>query len=504
MSKRIIIKPGEMTYLELKKVYQGNVTLSLHKSAKKRIDAAHNIVKSVIKSKKSVYGINTGFALLANKSISLKDLERLQHNIVLSHAVGTGDYLTDDIVRLILAIKINSLARGYSGVSYRLIQRLIKLFNKGVYPLIPEKGSLGASGDLCPLAHLALAVIGEGEVRFQGKIIASKKVLKKIGIEPFKLGPKEGLALLNGMQVSTAISIRCLFQTEGLFEAALISGAMSVEAAQASHDTFDEKILMVRGHPSQIKCAKAYRELLFDSEIHKAHRDCPKVQDPYSLRCQPQVMGACLEQIKRASESLLIEANAVSDNPLVFVEQNEIMSGGNFHGECVAMDADIIALAISEIGALSERRIALLIDSHFSGLPSFLVSKPGLNSGFMIAHYTATACASDNKALAHPHSVDSLPTAANQEDHVSMAANAARRLIPMTENTAAIVGIELLCGAQGMDFRRPLKSSKKLEKVHKTIRRHIPAYDQDRYLAPDVDKMKKLLLSGEIQSSVYG
>lgn len=504
MSKKVVIKPGELNYLDLKKICMGQVKLSLARTAKKRIDAAHQTVKSLMKSGKTVYGINTGFALLANKRISQKDLEKLQRNLVLSHAVGLGEYLSDDIVRLCMAIKINSLARGYSGVSYKLIQRLIKLYNEGIYPLIPEKGSLGASGDLCPLAHLSLAVIGEGQVRYQGKIISCKTVLKKCGLAPLKLGPKEGLALLNGMQVSTAITIKALLQAESLFEGALISGALSVEAAQASHESFDDRILQVRGHVSQIECAKAYRALLINSDINKAHKHCGKVQDPYSLRCQPQVMGACLEQIKRVSQSLLIEANAVSDNPLVFSEQEQILSGGNFHGECVAMDADLLALAISEMGALSERRIALLIDSHFSGLPSFLVANPGLNSGFMISHYTATACASENKALSHPHSVDSLPTAANQEDHVSMAANAARRLLPMIENTASILGIELLCAAQGIEFRRPLKTSNKLEKVHGFIRQHIAAYQHDRYLAPEVEKIKLLVLNGEIQSTVYG
>lgn len=501
MSKRLLIKPGELTFSDLKKIHEGNIILSLDKSAKKQIVEAHETVKNVIKEGRTVYGINTGFGLLARTGISPKDLEELQKNLVLSHAAGTGEYLSDDIVRLILAMKISSLARGYSGVSYRLILRLIKLFNQGIYPLVPEKGSLGASGDLCPLAHVALAVIGEGEVRYQNKIMSCKKALEKNGLKPLSLEPKEGLALLNGMQVSTAIAIKGLFQAETLFEAAIIAGSLTIDASSASDETFDDRIHQVRGHVSQIECAKVYKKLLEGSEIRTSHIECEKVQDPYSLRCQPQVMGACLEQIKRVQASLLIEANAVSDNPLVFSEQNEILSGGNFHGECVAMDADLLALSIAEIGALSERRIALLIDENFSGLPSFLVSKPGLNSGFMIAHYTATACASDNKALAHPHSIDSLPTAANQEDHVSMAANAARRLLPMIENTANIIGIELLCAAQGLEFRRPLKTSKQLEKMYGLIREHVKSYKKDRYFAPDIKKITALVMAGGIKLS---
>lgn len=504
MNKRIVIHPGEMTYADLKKILEDDVILSLEKSAKLGIDASHNTVKKIIKEGKTIYGINTGFALLANKQINHNELEQLQHNLVISHAAGTGNHLSDDIVKLILVSKINSLARGYSGVRYSLIKRLIKLFNLGIYPLVPEKGSLGASGDLCPLAHMALAVIGVGDVRVNGKIISCKKALKAHGLLPYELGPKEGLALLNGMQVSTAIALKALFQSELVFEAAMIAGSLSVEAACASHVTFDERIHAVRGHHSQSECARMYKQLLEGSEIRISHENCEKVQDPYSLRCQPQVMGACLEQMKRAQSTLLIEFNAVSDNPLVFSEQNEVLSGGNFHGECVAMNADALALAIAEIGALSERRIALLVDANFSGLPSFLVKKPGLNSGFMIAHYTATACASDNKALAHPHSIDSLPTAANQEDHVSMAANAARRLLPMIDNTACIVAVELLSACQGLEFRRPLKTSSRLEKAYKIIRKHVKAYNKDRYFSPDIEKVKALLLAGAIKVNQSG
>jgi histidine ammonia-lyase len=441
-----------------------------------------------------VYGINTGFGLLASKRISAEELELLQRSIVLSHAAGIGAPMSDGLVRLLLALKINSLSLGYSGVRRSLVEALIRLLNSEVCPRVPQKGSCGASGDLAPLAHMSLILLGEGEATHRGRRISGAEGLQIAGIEPITLAPKEGLALLNGTQASTALALEGLFIAEDLFAAAVVAGSLSVEAALGSRVPFDARLHAVRGQPAQIAVAAAYRRLLDDqSEIGLSHEHCDRVQDPYSLRCQPQVMGACLTQIRGAAEVLLAESNAVSDNPVVFAETGDILSGGNFHAEPVAFAADNLALALAETGALSERRIALLIDAHLSKLPPFLVEKGGLNSGFMIAQVTAAALASENKTLAHPASVDSMPTSANQEDHVSMATYAARRLGDMGENTAGILAVELLAACQGVDFRKPLKTSPLLEDAKSLLRRHVPFYDRDRYFSPDIEAAKRLI-----------
>jgi histidine ammonia-lyase len=396
-----------------------------------------------------------------------------------------------------MLLKVASLARGYSGVRPEVVDAILALLNAGVHPCIPSKGSVGASGDLAPLAHMSAVLLGLGEARCDGKIVPAAEGLKRAGISALRLGPKEGLALLNGTQVSTALALHGLFATENVFAAAVVSGAMSVDAAMGSDTPFDERIHHLRGHRGQIDTAAAYRELLKGSKIRASHlTGDDKVQDPYSLRCQPQVMGACLDVMRQAAATLLIEANGVTDNPLVMPESGESLSGGNFHGEPVAFAADELALAIAEIGALAERRIALLIDATISGLPPFLTSHSGVNSGFMIAHVTAAALASENKSIAHPASVDSLPTSANQEDHVSMATFAARRLGDMVENTATIVAIELLAAAQGIDFRRPLKSSAPLERAHAIVREVAPHLEGDRYLALDIGAVTPLVRAG--------
>jgi histidine ammonia-lyase len=400
-----------------------------------------------------------------------------------------------------LALKAASLARGYSGVRLEVIELLLALVNRGVMPCIPGKGSVGASGDLAPLAHMALALLGEGEVRLRGRVVPAAAGLAEVGLAPIKLLAKEGLALLNGTQVSTAIAVCALQEIRQVFDAALITGALSVDAARGSDAPFDERIHAVRGQIGQIAAAASYRRLLAASLIRQSHlTNDDRVQDPYSLRCQPQVMGACLDIMNQAARTLLIEANAVTDNPLVFGE--EVLSGGNFHAEPVALAADTLALAVAEIGALSERRIALLIDASISGLPPFLTPRPGVNSGFMIAHVTAAALASENKSLAHPASVDSLPTSANQEDHVSMATFAARRLLEMAANTRGIVAIELLVAAQGIDFHRPLASSEMLEQVHGVVRSKIAKLEDDRYLAPDIAAAIELISSGALVAAV--
>lgn len=492
---QIELIPGKLDKAQLQSLMKRDTSLVLNNLSRSNIERSYATVKKVLDEGKVVYGINTGFGRLANQVIDNDQLKVLQKNLVLSHATGIGQYLSYQTTRLIFVMKLNSLSRGFSGVSLNLIEFMIEMFNKGILPCIPEKGSVGASGDLVPLAHLALAIIGEGEVYCQDKIMPTAEAFEQHQLKPFELGPKEGLALLNGMQVSNGIVFENLLKIENLFKHAVVCGALSIEGACGSDAPFDSAIHQVRGHQEQVDCAQWYLSWLQDSEIRQSHIGCERVQDPYSLRCQPQVMGACLGQIRQVSQRTLVEANGVSDNPIVVPETQQIISGGNFHGEVVAMAADNLALAIAEIGALSERRIALLIDQSISGLPAFLVENGGINSGFMIAHVTAAACASDNKALAHPHSVDSLPTSANQEDHVSMATNGARRLTAMVDNTLTILAIELLAACQALEFRKPLKTSERLQAVVKQVRAKVAPYHHDRYFAPDIEAMKQLINS---------
>lgn len=499
MSTMLSLVPGALSISFLEKVYQTPVTLALAESDYDVIDRSHESVKKIIAKNKSVYGINTGFGLLAKTRIDDEQLELLQRNLILSHSVGTGEYLDDDVVRLILVMKAASLARGFSGVRRCVVDTLLNLINHNIMPLIPSKGSVGASGDLAPLAHMTLALLGEGNVRVNGKIEKASVALQKAHIQPLSLAAKEGLALINGTQVSTALAWRGWFMAKTLLESATVVGALSIDAAKGSDAPFDPRIHEVRGQIGQIQLAATYRQLLQNSSIRASHLEhCERVQDPYSLRCQPQVMGACLDLINHVANVLLIEANAVTDNPLLFTDDDEViaLSGGNFHAEPIAFAADTLALAIAEIGAQSERRIALLIDATISELPAFLVRNPGINSGFMIAHVTAAALASENKSMAHPASVDSLPTSANQEDHVSMATYAARRLAGMVDNAATIVAIEYLAAAQGIDFHLPLTTAKPLQKVHQLLREKVPHYDKDRLFAPDIENAKQLVLSG--------
>jgi histidine ammonia-lyase len=496
------LKPGELTMPDLKAILEQPVRVRLDESCIPGIEAAAKTVADVMAEGRTVYGINTGFGLLANTRIEADELETLQRSIVLSHAAGIGKLLPESTVRLLMVLKINSLARGFSGIRLQVIHALITLLEKEVYPCIPAKGSVGASGDLAPLAHMSAPLLGEGEVIHDGQRLPASKGLEIAGLEPMVLAPKEGLALLNGTQVSTALAVVGLLGAENALASATVIGSLTVEAAKGSRAPFDARIHAARGHQSQIDMAAAYRELLDHSEIEDSHDDCHKVQDPYSLRCQPQVMGACLQQLRNAAETILIEANAVSDNPLVFVEEGDIISGGNFHAEPIALAADNIALAIAEIGALSERRMALLIDSQLSGLPPFLVDNGGVNSGFMIAQVTGAALASENKSLAHPASVDSLPTSANQEDHVSMATFAARRLQDMNENTCGVLAIEWLAACQGLDFLAPLKTSATLESAKAILRTRVPFYDKDRYFAPDIEQAMAAVNEGTLLASL--
>ncbi|MGI2175580.1 histidine ammonia-lyase [Shewanella ulleungensis] len=488
--------PGTLTLAQARAISRNSVKLTLAKVAIKDINQSAEIVQQVLREGRTVYGINTGFGLLANTKIAAQDLQLLQRSIVLSHAAGIGQYMQDATVRLMMVLKINSLSRGFSGIRLEVIEFLMQLVNAGVYPCVPEKGSVGASGDLAPLAHMCLPLLGEGEMSYQGQIISATEGLDIAGLAPIELAAKEGLALLNGTQASTALALEGLFNAEDLFAASSVIGAMSVEAAMGSRSPFDARIHAARGQKGQIDSAAIFRHLLTnESEISQSHTNCEKVQDPYSLRCQPQVLGACLTQIRQAAEVLGAEANGVTDNPLVFQDTGDIISGGNFHAEPVAMAADNLAIAIAEMGSIAERRMALLIDSSLSKLPPFLVNNGGVNSGFMIAQVTAAALASENKTYAHPASVDSLPTSANQEDHVSMATFAARRLRDMSENTRGVLAIELLAAAQGLDFRAPLQASASVALAKAELRAVVSFYDQDRYFAPDIENSVDLLFS---------
>ncbi|MCB2113987.1 MAG: histidine ammonia-lyase [Parvularculaceae bacterium] len=495
--KTIELQSGAVTLADLRAIWNG-ADVSLSADGFAAIDAAAASVERIVASNKTVYGLNTGFGLLANTRIPNDRLIELQKKIVLSHACGLGDALDERITRLVLATKIIGLARGASGVKRETVERLLEFLKRGLLPVIPEQGSVGASGDLAPLAHMAAAMIGFGAIRANGEILTAQDALKKAGLAPLKLGPKEGLALLNGTQVSTSIALDALFKAERVFGAALCAGALSVDALKGSHSPFDARIHALRGQPGQIDVARSLRALLHGSEVHASHINCDRVQDPYSFRCQPQVMGAALDLLRNAARTLTIEANAVTDNPVVFADADEAISGGNFHAEPVAFAADIIAMAMCEVGSLSERRTAVLIDPKMSGLPAFLVADGGVNSGFMIAQVTAAALVSENKSMAFPGSVDSIPTSAGQEDHVSMATSAARKAGRIASNAAGVIGVELLAAAQGLDFHAPLNTSAPLQKVHSAVRARAATWDQDRYFADELAAMRRETLENDL------
>ena len=480
-------------------IHARGTVLTLDPAAHAGIAASAAVVQRAAAGDTPVYGVNTGFGKLASTRIGEGDLATLQVNLIRSHSVGVGEPLAPAVVRLMLALKAASLARGASGVRRVVIDTLLSAYNAGLVPYVPCQGSVGASGDLAPLSHMTLALVGEGEFLVDGARRPAAVVLEGAGIAPLALAAKEGLALINGTQVSTALALHALFSFEPVLESALVIGALTVDAARGSDGPFDPRIHALRGQPGQIDVAQYYRALLAGSAIRLSHLEGDdRVQDPYCLRCQPQVVGACLDQLRHVARVLLCEANAVTDNPLVLADTGEMVSGGNFHAEPVALAADGCALAIAEVGAIAERRIAMLIDASVSRLPPFLTRDAGLNSGLMIAHVTAAALASENKSLAHPASVDSLPTSANQEDHVSMATFAARRLQPMIANTAHILGIELLAAAQGIDFLRPLRSSVPLEQAHALLRALCPMIERDRYLAPDIEHATTLVTQGAL------
>jgi histidine ammonia-lyase len=494
----VVLHPGEVFLVEWKKIYRGDAA-QLPEAAWPVIAESAAAVERILARHEPVYGINTGFGKLANVRIGDEDLETLQRNIVLSHAAGTGEPSPVAVIRLMMALKLASLAQGASGVRVQTVKLIEAMLVQGLTPVIPCQGSVGASGDLAPLAHMAATMIGVGEIFVDGVRVPAAEALETAGLSPLTLGPKEGLALLNGTQFSTANALAGLFEAELLFQSALVTGALSTEAAKGSDTPFDPRIHRLRRHVGQIETAAALRELMAGSAIRASHlKEDERVQDPYCLRCQPQVMGAALDILRQAATTLANEANGVSDNPLIFPDTDEALSGGNFHAEPVAFAADIIALAVCEIGSIAERRIAMLVDPALSGLPAFLTPKPGLNSGFMIPQVTAAALVSENKQKAYPASVDSIPTSANQEDHVSMAAHGARRLLAMVEAATAVIGIELLAAAQGCDFHAPLKSSAALEAVRAVLRKRVPHLSDDRHFHPDMEIANAMVRSGAL------
>jgi histidine ammonia-lyase len=494
----IVLTPGAVGLHAWRDIYRG-ATARLDPASAPAIAESAAAVERILARNEPVYGINTGFGRLASVRIGDADLATLQRNIVLSHAAGTGDASPAPIIRLMMALKLASLAQGASGVRPATIALLEAMLVKGLTPVIPSQGSVGASGDLAPLSHMAAAMIGVGEILSGDTLKPAEAALREAGLAPLELGPKEGLALLNGTQFSAANALAGLFETERLFQSALVTGALSTEAAKGSDTPFDPRIHALRRHRGQIETADALRRLMAGSAIRASHRvDDARVQDPYCLRCQPQVMGAALDLLRQMATTLATEANGVTDNPLIFADTDEALSGGNFHAEPVAFAADVIALAICEIGSIAERRIAMLVDPALSGLPAFLTPRPGLNSGFMIPQVTAAALVSENKQRAYPASVDSIPTSANQEDHVSMAAHGSRRLLEMARNANAVIGIELLAAVQGCDFHHPLTSSAALEAARARLREAVPALADDRHFHPDMEAANAIVRSGAL------
>ncbi|MBO9447619.1 histidine ammonia-lyase [Ruegeria sp. R14_0] len=502
--KTLSLMPGQVTLSELAEVYWSEPPVSLDPRCKPQVDAAAKRILEAATGEQPVYGVNTGFGKLASHKIAAKDTSTLQRNLILSHCCGVGPAVTRRVTRLMMTLKLLSFGRGASGVRWELIELLQQMLAKGVTPVIPAQGSVGASGDLAPLAHMTAVIIGEGEAEVDGTILPGAQALNSAGLEPIQLGPKEGLAFINGTQFSTAFALAGLFEAWRAAQSALVISALSTDAIMGSTAPLQPEIHTLRGHRGQTEAASAMRAALAGSEIRESHRDGDtRVQDPYCIRCQPQVTGAAMDVMRQAAATLEVEANAATDNPLVLTEAGKIVSGGNFHAEPVGFAADMIALAVSEVGAIAQRRIALMVDPALSfDLPPFLTPDPGLNSGLMIAEVTTAALMSENKHLANPCVTDSTPTSANQEDHVSMAAHGARRLTRMVENLTYILGVELLCAAQGVEFRTPLETSTPLQQVINRLRADIPALTEDRYLAPELETAKRLVAEGDILGAV--
>ena len=496
----LILQPGAVTLSDLAKIYWEEAPVRLDPACHADIERAQAAITKASEGSEAIYGVNTGFGKLASVKIAPDDTANLQRNLILSHCCGVGPAIPRRHARLLMALKLLSLGRGASGVRLDLVHLLENMLDKAVTPVIPAQGSVGASGDLAPLAHLAAVMMGAGEAHFNGQIMPGDKALATAGLTPLQLGPKEGLALINGTQFSTAFALAGLFGAWQSAQSALVTSALSTDAIMGSTAPLHPQIHKLRGHRGQIQAAETMRALLAGSEIRDSHVEGDlRVQDPYCIRCQPQVSGAAIDVLRMAAQTLQTEANAATDNPLVLTDADLIVSGGNFHAEPVGFAADMIALAIAEIGAIAQRRVALIVDPVLSfNLPPFLTSDPGLNSGYMIAEVTTAALMSENKHLANPCVTDSTPTSANQEDHVSMAAHGARRLGQMVENLEHILGVELLCAAQGIDFRAPLATSQPLQRVVARLREDIAPLGEDRYLAPDLKRARALIASGAL------
>ena len=496
----LVLKPGHVTLADLQRIYREDLGVQLDRECREQVESSAKIINAAAQGKVPVYGVNTGFGKLASIAIAPEDTATLQRNLILSHCAGVGEAMPDNITRLMMALKLLSLGRGASGVRWSLIELLEQMLARGVTPVVPAQGSVGASGDLAPLAHMTAVIIGEGEAKFKGEKLHGGEALSRAGLSPIALGPKEGLAFINGTQFSTAFALAGLFDAWLAAQSSLVTSSLSTDAIMGSTAPLTPEIHSLRGHAGQIEAAATMRQLLEGSVIRESHREGDtRVQDPYCIRCQPQVTGAAMDVLRQAGRTLEIEANAATDNPLVLRSTGEIVSGGNFHAEPVGFAADMMALAISEIGAIAQRRIALMVDPVLSfDLPAFLTPKPGLNSGYMIAEVTSAALMSENKHLATPCVTDSTPTSANQEDHVSMAAHGARRLMRMNTNLQRILGIELLCATQGVEFRLPLETSTPLRNVVRTLRAQVPALVEDRLIAPELETAAQLIASGAV------
>jgi len=491
------LNPNSIDLGTLRRLWAGE-SASLDDASVQRMADSAAAVERIVAGGETVYGVNTGFGMLANTRIPAERLAELQTNLILSHSAGVGDPLPRHVTRLMIVLKLLGLGRGHSGVRRQVIDALQRLLDADAMPLIPSQGSVGASGDLAPLAHLIAALMGYGRVCFGSEVVDAKAALERLGLEPLQLGPKEGLALINGTQASTALALDALFRGERVFASAIAAGALSVDALKGSSKPFDPRISELRGQKGQIRVAAAIHDLLQGSEILTSHVKCDRVQDPYSFRCQPQVMGAALDLLDNAARTLTIEAGAVTDNPIVFADEDTAISGGNFHAQPVAFAADTIAMALCEVGSMSERRVSVLVDPKMSGLPAFLTQDSGVNSGLMIPQVTAAALVSENKTLAYPASVDSIPTSAGQEDHVSMAPIAARKAATIARNAAGVIAVELMAAAEGIDYHAPLATSEKLQEVYSAVRERSPHFTADRYWADEITALQSAVLAGEI------
>ena len=481
---------------------KSEVNLNIHTSSLEKMKKSREVVLGIVKRGKPVYGINTGFGALASKQIATEDLEQLQYNLIRSHCTGVGKPFNREVTRAIMLSRANCLIQGFSGVTPETIALLLDFINHDINPVIPEKGSVGASGDLAPLSHIALALIGEGEVEFEGKVVRSDEAIKKIGKTPAKLGPKDGLALINGTSVMLALGTLALVDAKKIVKQADMIACLTLDAVRGTAAAFDERISKLKPQPGQVEVSQNLLRIVKGSEIVNSHPDDGKVQDPYSLRCIPQVHGACRQTLRHAEEVLNIELNSVTDNPLVFADSGDVVSGGNFHGEALALCMDYLAMGLSEICNIAERRVEKMMNPHFSDLPAFLTKNSGLNSGLMIAHVTMAALASENKYLCHPASVDSIPTSTDKEDHVSMGVTAGRKLQEVVSNVQHGLAIELLCNTQGLEFLRPMKTSPALEKVVALVRKHVAPIGDDRVFHKDIANLATLIQSGELIKEV--